>query len=482
MRAGAKIKRMPDPLTPHRERGFRILYQPPGSFECHVHNNCTCNELISLRNRVLMQVPLPRADFVRQIRQVAHRVGSWLGKHTPSHGEWIRQYTGRKLTMYKNAALDLRVVPFNRSDRYIKSFVKPEKISDPDKDPRTIQARNPRFNFCLGNYLKPIEHKLYNIQGSRQLRRILPKGRLIAKGLDLRARAAMLETKMAKFTKPTCLSIDASRFDAHVSQALLECEHAVYKRAYPGDPFLQKLCDMQLVNHGVTASGIAYRCPGGRMSGDMNTALGNCVIVVLVVAAAMQRAKIPPHQWDMLCDGDDTLIFTHGPLAQKVKDAILSGFTDAGFKLKIEGQATTLHDIPFCQTRYIRTADGAKMVPVPVREYSRALVSTRHFQHPKSIPAVLQQIGLCELAITMGVPMLQSFAQAMIRNAGGVTPKPDTNYTGRIFKAQREFKSHRGVIKPLPITLEARADFADAFGIEPEDQVRFELQMETVVF
>lgn len=483
MRSGARIKRMPDPLNPHTQRGFRILYTPPEhTFEVHVHNNCICNEVISLRNRVMMAVPLPDASFVHACREVAHRVGTWVGRHVPSEGEWIRNYSGRKLTMYENAVRDLQILPFGNYDRYIKSFIKPEKISDPDRDPRTIQARSPRYNFCLGNYLKPIEHKIYNIKGTRNLRRLLPKARIIAKGLDLRSRAAMLRRKMAAFEEPICLSIDASRFDAHVSQALLSCEHAVYKRCYPGDSFLQKLCDMQLVNHGHTAQGIAYKVPGGRMSGDMNTALGNCLIVVLVVATTMRLHNIPPKKWDMLCDGDDTLIFTSRSNYHAVKEAILGGFTKAGFKIKIEAEVTRVEDIPFCQTRAIPTADGWKMCAIPERTLSRALVSTRHYQHPAGVDKVLAQIGSCELAINMGIPMLQSFALAMLRNAGSATPAPATNYTGRIFKAQREFKAHRGDIRPLPITTEARVAFAEAFGIEPDAQIRFEQHMDRIIF
>lgn len=469
MRAGGRIYRVP-PLDEHRVRNFRVLYQPPGSFEVHVHNNCLCNEDISLRNRVLMEVPLPHHEFVRPARELAHRIGTWMGRATPMDGEWINKYSGRKLTLYRNAEADLLIEPFNRRDRFIKSFVKPEKISDPTRDPRTIQARSPRYNYTLGNYLKAIEHKLYNIKGSRNLRKHLPSGRLIAKGLDLRRRAYLCKKKMALFPHARCLSIDASRFDAHVSQALLEIEHSVYKRCFPGDRLLQQLLDLQLVNRGHTAGGIAYRCPGGRMSGDMNTALGNCLLMVILVATTMKLMGYKPHQWNMLCDGDDTLLFMSAEHLPHVKTNLPMVMNRAGMKIKLENEASDLHDIVFCQGKIVDCADGLKFVQQPVRSYSRSLVSTRHFQHLKSVDRTLQQIGRCELAINMGVPVLQAYALAMLRNAGDPPARGAEVYTGRTFKAQREWKAHGGVVTPLPITPEARLSFARAFDIEPWEQ------------
>lgn len=482
MRAGAKISYVPFP-SEHRVKQFRILYQPPGSFKVDVHNPCLCNELVSLRNRVLMEVPRPCRDFVRSSRELAHRIGSWLGKHSPQQGEWVEKYVGRKHTIYKNAEADLLLVPFSKRDRYVKSFIKMEKVSDITRDPRTIQARTPRYNYVLGNYLKAIEHRLYNIRGDRQLKHWLPRGRLIAKGLDLRRRAYLCKKKMETFPRTTCLSIDASRFDAHVSQELLTLEHSVYKRCFPGDKLLQRILDYQLVNRGHTANGIAYKCPGGRMSGDMNTALGNCLLMVIIVGVAMRQLGFRPQDWNMLCDGDDTLIFIPTERAAAVKTALPVALARAGMNIKMENEATDLHDIVFCQGKIVDCADGLKFVQMPVRSYSRSLVSTRHYQHPKAVDKVLRQIGSCELAINMGVPVLQAYALAMLRNskaAAGQVVRP--TYTGRIWKAQREFKAHGGEVTPLPITNAARLSFEQAFGMPTWEQEEMERRLERVVF
>lgn len=478
MRSGAYLK-LPNPPPPHHVRTFQILYQPPGSWRIDVHNNCVCNEEISLRNRVLQATPPTSPGFARSARRVAKCIAWALGTATPMQGEWIAQYTGRKRTLYVNAQEDLIAIPFSRRDRFVKSFIKPEKVPDITRDPRTIQARSPRFNYVLGNYLKPLEHKLYNLNGAHHpMRRYFPPTRLIAKGLDLRTRARLLRQKFSRF--PVCYGIDASRFDAHVSQTMLQIEHSIYLHCYHGDRFLQRILGLQLVNYGRTAQGIRYKCPGGRMSGDMNTALGNCLIMCIVVAVVMQRLGFRPNQWEMLCDGDDTLLFTTPELAPR-----LNGFAqqalDGGFVIKLESVSRDLDSVRFCQGSPIQTYEGWKMVQDPWRTLSRALVSVRHYQHPKPINGILGQIGLCELAINCGVPVLQEYALAMLRNAqGAVAARP--TISGRFIKAQREFLAHKGQIQPLPITPEARASFELAFGIGPHDQEVLEGILRRAVF
>lgn len=437
-----------------------------------MHNSCYCNEMVSLRNRVLMRVPEPDPTFVRHMRRVAHRVGDWIGtRSVPMDGEWIEKYTGRKRTMYENAKMDLWFNPFNKSDRFIKSFIKAEKISNVEKDPRMIQARNPRFNLELGNYLKPLEHSLYRLRGSRMLAKLLPPGRVVAKGMDNINRARVIKEKFARFVSPLCLGLDASRFDAHVSQQLLTIEHSVYLRVWRGDRKLQRLLSLQLVNHGWTSNGIRYKCPGGRMSGDMNTALGNCILMVCMIATAMKLLGFKTTQWDMLCDGDDALVIidSHDPR----RELIPLMLERAGMVMKIEGLATSPYEVEFCQSRMVNTAEGPKMVRDPVKVLSTALASNKWFRYEKLIDGHLTRLGQCYLSICMGVPVLQEFALAMLRNGKGRVLR-NMAMTGVMFKARAEFAAHGGEIKQLPITADARASFEEAFGIPAWEQLIME--------
>lgn len=426
-----------------------------------------------------MRVPDPDPIFVRRARSVAHRIADWLGRYTiPMDGEWIERYSGRKRTLYENARLDLMFEPISRRDRFTKSFIKAEKVFDVSKDPRMIQARMPRYNYEIGNFLKPLEHKLYRLKGTRCLKKWFPSTRLIAKGLDSRARATLIRSKLEQFSHGVCYGIDASRFDAHVNKQLLTVEHAVYLRAWRGNKLLQRLLSYQIVNHGWTGNGIRYKCPGGRMSGDMNTALGNCILMCIIIAVAMQELGLTTNQWDMLCDGDDALIFTDATTF--APNELVAQMARAGMSIKIESVARTVEEVEFCQSKPIVTEDGEKMVRDPVKVLTSALASNKWFREPKYVDGHLTRLGKCYLSICMGVPVLQEFAMAMLRNGHGRVLRTQA-MTGCMYKAVQEFRAHGGHITPVRISSLARISFAEAFAISPVEQMLVETLLSQTV-
>lgn len=462
LRRGASISTPPE--AEHKQRVYCIYFQPnhPVVRKVYVHNNCRCNEVISLRNRVLFEVIDPDPEAISQCKVIARMIADWLPRTTISDGDWVDAYSGKKRRKYKEAEASLSIRPLSRSDSYISAFIKAEKIFEL-KDPRMIQARGARYNYALGNYLKPIEHHLYNIKGTGRLRHVLPPGRIIAKGLNMERRAALIHQKMQRFARPLVVSLDASRFDAHVTD-MLTVEHLIYKR-YWRDPQLQRLLDWQCNNKGRTPTGVRYKLRYGRMSGDMNTALGNCLISIMVLANIMKRLKVRPSNWDMLCDGDDVLLFLDQGRAGLLS-LIPPLYERHGFSIKIENIATEASKVRFCQGFPIMTQFGPKMVSDPTRVLSRALVGVKHWSEPKYVPHYLALIGYCELALNTAVPILQEFALTTL-SWGDRLPKRVFT-TGRTIKALREERHHP--IRPEIITDQARIDFENATGITAVEQ------------
>lgn len=466
LRMGAGIVIPPEPE--HRQRTYCIYYQPnfPLVRKVYVHNNCRCNEIIALRNRVLFDCIRPTTERLRQCKTIARLVADWLPKREKMDGEWVEAYSGRKRRKYEEAAADLAGRPIRRSDSYVSAFIKAEKIFEL-KDPRLIQARTVRYNYELGNYLKPIEHELYNIKGTGRLRKWLPPGRLIAKGCNMQRRALLIKRKMQRFPDPIVVSLDASRFDAHVTD-MLEVEHLLYKR-YWRSPQLQRLLDWQMRNRGRTSTGVRYHLKGSRMSGDMNTALGNCLLSIIILCNVMRCLRRSPSSWDMLCDGDDVLLFLNRSDSSVIQQ--LPGlYAEHGLPIKVENITSEYHKVLFCQGHPITTPLGDRMVALPERVLSRSLVGVRHWAEDKFVPKYLALIGFCELALNMGVPVLQEFA-CTVCSWGSVLPRT-IHPTGRVIKAMREEREHP--IVPLPITPEARLSFWEATGIDPITQRAYE--------
>nr|QUS52807.1 hypothetical protein 2 [Mute swan feces associated tombus-like virus 6] len=466
LRDGADIRIPPE--SEHRQRTYCIYYQPnfPIVRKVYVHNNCRCNEIIALRNRVLFDCPKPLPLRVQQCRLIARLISDWIPRVPKGDGEWLDQYTGRKKRKYLEAQADLASTPIRRSDSYVAAFIKAEKIFEL-KDPRLIQARSARYNYEIGNYLKPIEHFLYNIKGTGRLKKYLPPGRLIAKGCNMGRRALLILKKMQRFADPLVVSLDASRFDAHVTD-MLRVEHLIYLR-YWRSPHLQRLLAWQYYNRGRTSTGVRYRLLGSRMSGDMNTALGNCLLSIIMLANIMRSLRVSPTKWDMLCDGDDVLLFisrNDSWLMEKLTEL----YREHGMVIKLENVTSTYHKVLFCQSHPIDTPLGPRMVALPERTLSRSLVGVRHWAEDKFVPRYLALIGYCELALNMGVPILQEFACTTL-SWGTVLPR-NLQMSGRLVKAMREEREHP--IYPLPITDDARYSFWEATGISPTEQRAYE--------
>nr|QUS52798.1 hypothetical protein 2 [Mute swan feces associated tombus-like virus 6] len=472
LRRGASIRVPPEPE--HRQRTYCIYYQPnfPIVRKVYVHNNCRCNEIVALRNRVLFDCIRPTRQRVQQCKLIARLVADWLPRTQLMDGEWLEAYTGRKRRKYEEAAADLAGVPLRRSDSYVAAFIKAEKIFEL-KDPRLIQARSARYNYVLGNYLKPIEHALYNIKGTGRLKTFLPPGRLIAKGCNMQRRALLIKKKMDRFANPLVVSLDASRFDAHITDMLL-VEHLVYNR-YWRSPELQRVLAWQYNNRGRTSTGVRYRLQGSRMSGDMNTALGNCLLSIIILANVMRCLRVSPTRWDMLCDGDDCLLFLNRT-DEHILQHLQPLYAEHGLPIKIENVTGSYHRVLFCQSHPIDTPLGPRMVALPERTLSRSLVGVRHWAEDKFVPRYLALIGYCELALNMGVPILQEFA-CTILSWGSVLPR-NIAISGRVVKAMREEREHP--IIPLPITDDARYSFWEATGIDPIEQRACEAALRSI--
>lgn len=467
LRPGAYIQ-LPKEIPKHNYVSFRAWDVLPGSWECKIHNNCICNEQLALNNRVCQAVADFDPKLYPQARKCARAIARWLGKTSKSDGSWIENYSGRKLTRYRNAKAQYELEGIGRRRAILSSFIKLEKISDASRDPRVIQARSPVFNYALGNFLKPMEHKLYKLTGSKKLAKWFPKGRLIAKNLTLDQRAQIIKRKFDRFQQCVVYSIDCSRFDAHVNKYQLALEHLIYKTSN-NDPELNSLLDMQYKNVGYTKRGIKYCCPAGRMSGDMNTALGNCLIMAIMIGTATKICKISPNKFDCFIDGDDTLLFI-----DKSQENLLTQFVEIltrfGHEVKLENRSEVLENVIHCQAQPVKLATGYRMVQTPTRHLSRYLVSVKNFpkSHSKCLE-YLRQLGLCSLACHDGVPIFHALANKLIQSG---TSSDKLKMSGKLYQASREINSEREF--NLDIHFDTRISFWMAFGISPEDQILYE--------
>lgn len=383
--------------------------------------------------------------------------------------QFLATYAGPKRSRYERAFRSLEQWPLERRDGYVSAFVKAEKMDPGAKknpDPRMIQCRNARYNVVVGRYMKVIEKKLYDLTS--------PLGtRLVAKGLNSRDRGEMLASKLEAFNRPVIYSIDGSRWDKHIDHRVLDVEHSFYKHLVH-DPEFARALSWQRTNKTRTSGGVRYVSRGKRMSGDMNTALGNCLLMCLMVRDAMRRLGL--NKWDCFDDGDDCLIIVESSEEWRLRG--LSGvFLDYGQEIKLENRSTAIEGVVFCQSRPIRVGGKWRFV----RDWRKCLSSdtsgVKHWGDGNMVaPAMMTTIGTANLAMYAGVPILQAHALACIRNGNG---KMRTDLV-ELHECVQRYKTELGPDwqNRLPVAQrvdpEARETFERAFGVSPDEQLAIE--------
>lgn len=419
---------------------------------------------MAVNKRVLGVTPQPTMAGRRLMLTGA----KFLGRHLPRTyaeplGHFALAYSGAKRAKYLLAADLVRQNGITRRDAGVKMFIKPDRLDVDLKinpDPRAIQFRDPKYCAAIAQYLKPIEPHLYSLT----IPSISPT-RLIGKGCNQYERASILRSKWHRFRRPVAIVVDAHRFDKHCNTWLLKAEHLVYSMSNP-DPNFARLLKWQLHNFCRTDLGVKYETLGKRMSGDMNTALGNCIIMLLMCFAVLNPLSV---MYDIFDDGDDCIILCEEDDLTRVQAAIQS-MSQFGMVIKVESLVRDFEKISWCQSQPIFTSRGWKFCREPTKVLSSTLIGQKWTHlNTKGRLTYLRGLAACECILNKGVPVLQSFSEALLRNSGYGKVTHDTT-SGEYFRYLRELKAIRSVDEYVPVTTEARLSFSAAFGIDVTQQ------------
>lgn len=435
-----------------------------------VHNANVNNALRAVMERVMFvkrnggfeEPPAPRPGTYRlTLRKFRKRLLRLVSK-TPrySNDQFVGCYTGRKKAIYARAAESLLVREIERKDAYLDSFLKAEKVDFTTKDdppPRLIQTRPARFHISLGTYTKPIEHNLY-----RGIDKLFGAP-TVAKSKNSFQRGRILREAWNTFTDPIAVTLDASRFDQHVSVEALQWEHSVYNALFDNCPELQKLLSWQVDNLGfirVEDGTIKYKIKGRRCSGDMNTALGNVLLMCAMMWAYL--ARFPGSR--LVNDGDDCVVMLERHQFAELQATYLEFFESLGFTMKLEGYTTIFEEIDFCACRPIFDGSTWRMVRDPRKSLDKDLISVRPVTSHTTWANYCSAIADCGLALAGDLPVLGAF-YGMLHQGRDVDRQL---LTGMDYMA-RGLEQRSATINDT-----TRFSFYKAFGIKPDEQTALE--------
>lgn len=370
-------------------------------------------------------------------------------------------HDARKRALYTRAVSSLSQEGITKRDARVNTFVKAEKInftSKPDPPPRVIQPRTARYNVCVGRYLKPFEKALF-----LGIARFAGYN-VVSKGLNACGTAELIREGWESFNDPVAIGLDASRFDQHVSRDALKFEHGFYNMIF-NSPELAQLLSWQLHNIGTAYVGqhrVRYTVDGCRMSGDINTGMGNCVIMSSIVLGYFKSKNLKAR---LVNNGDDCVVILERSDINMMQ-GIDDWFSEFGFKLTREPVVDVFERIEFCQTQPVLCQDGWRMVRNPYTATSKDMVSLLGWNTNVEFAQWCDAIGKCGLSLCRGVPFWESFYSRFV----GVS---NEGVYDRLTDSGLGFMA-KGMSSNAVVTEESRYSFWLAFGMLPDQQIALE--------
>ena len=382
-----------------------------------------------------------------------------------SHQQVVDMYKGPKKRVYQSAMESIYHTPLSEVDSFLTSFVKFGK-QDVDKAGRIINPRSPRYNLELGRFLKHSEHHYFNAInkafGSRTKATII-------KGFNADVSASILHDKWSIFTNPVAVGLDASKFDMHVSQVALRYEHSFYNALFPGSRRLRQLLRWQLINRGTAYlpdGNIDFTMIGTRSSGDLNTSLGNCIIMCSLIYAYSKERGV---DIELANNGDDCVVFMEEDDRLRFMVGFDNWFVAKGFSMTLEQPVYMFDRVEFCQTKPVCLETGWRMMRNHEAILTKDTMCLVPITNNTSYRKWLGAVGECGLNCSYGSPVQQAFYECLLRN--GI--KASDGYKAAIFNGTsmmtRQVNSYSTCI-----TAEARASYFFAFGIYPDAQIEIE--------
>lgn len=378
--------------------------------------------------------------------------------------QFVEMYKGRKRTIYEQASEQYHLEGVTREDSISSAFVKMEKV-DPSKAPRNINPRTPVYNLAVGRYIKPIEHAVY---GAIQ-RATGAQHPVVMKGFNVEEVGFIIQQKWNGFTDPVGVGLDATKFDMHVSSSILRWEHSIYLDLYNNDSELKKLLKWQLFNKGrgfAFDGKLKFNVYGRRFSGDMNTALGNCLIMCAMV-----------HTWAMISgvhiefvnNGDDVVVFMERSDSKRFNHGLVDYFLSLGFRMKVEPAVGVLEEVEFCQMHPVNVGGVWKMVRNFHTSREKDSIALLDISTPTAYTKWLGAVGDCGLALTSGVPILQELYACMSRHGimSDISTATQMSCGAHFLRSGLEAKYEK-------VSDDSRLSFYLAFDMTPDEQVALE--------
>lgn len=480
--------------APNRVKEFKLsrwLLQHVGGEDMWCFAPTVGNARAAALSRVLQDTPQPVAARIADLKQHADRLARKLGPRVGQVWsddevlEWISSLPAKKRRRYTEAFQDLNDRPFCNADAQVTCFIKLEltkRLPGKFYKPRMIQFRTARYLVHVARWLKPLEHAVYGMKNI-----MTPNGGYeVAKSMNAVQRGEALFKKARLLRHPVSLSLDCTAFDAHVNSDLLKVEQKFYRllgKYANWTPvnlgMMSRALKLQLSNRvrGTFHDGsIHYVTEGRRMSGDLNTALGNVSLFCIMISLVLSE-ELPQGAYQILDDGDDCVVLVESEYARSLEDDIVGKFGAFGMVLKVEdvADAYQVENIEFCQSHPVKVNGLYRMVRDYRKVMKTTVAGTRWHKTLESFREFCWSVGVGDGIACKGVPVLQSWF-TYLRRLSPYLKRLNPDIVNEIWRfGCVDFKAD---YSPVEITMETRFSFQLAFGLTVAQQISMEVDID----
>lgn len=338
----------------------------------------------------------------------------------------------------------------------LKCFIKDESYPN-YKHLRSILARHDRFKVMVGPIFKKIEKALF-------------KRPEFIKSIPVRERPKFLLNHFGFYDVPLGVFLagtDYTAFESHFTPELMEaCEMQFYRymtQNLPQGPNWFKLVQRVLEGENrCMFKNLGFRIPASRMSGEMNTSLGNSFTNWMVFLFLNQRAGNTGVK--CVIEGDDCLGSFSGRKLTKEDFALL------GFSIKVDyfpcvGLAS------FCGLIFDAESLSVSSDPTKIIQEFGWVSHLYKCAKPIVFRELMKSKAMSMMCNYVGSPILQSLAQAVL----GLT------YNNR-YRVSAEYNWYERTVlypvnnvpSPRPVTMGSRLLMEKVFGYSPAEQIALE--------
>lgn len=462
----------------HKQNYFYQIASFPGLEIQGYWNKCPCNEMDAIQRRHFIpnltplyteEATLMQSLFVKEWSNFENLlIDDGFDYQIVSH-KVVMEHTRPSIKKrYEKAWFDIqqRRVIHNENTSALSAFVKFEKIPigkiDDGKAPRLIQFRDYKYLYSFKRAFLPISLGVKSCDAMTEHGQRL--NTVFTKNYPGHAIGDLIADAWGSFKDPVAVCLDHKCFDGHFMTQHMKVAHKTWNRLSKSK-LLARLLKEQTITRIRTQCGIKVKASGKRASGEYTTSDENGITNYNMIKAVMKALHVKSCQ--IFVNGDDSIIIMERVDFNKIKmDQLLSEFAYLNMETSLDRIADSIEQISYCQSSPVNIGGKWTMVKTPFRAMSR-LCYTDKLYPQDALRRYYGGLGLCELAVSAGVPMLQSFALWLISQSRGSRP------IGGINKVVAK-SINPGSLTVKEISLETRLSFEKAFGYSVEDQARVE--------